>query len=163
MNDNDEFIKMCDEAMNNIDSYSKIMKNEIKKIKKLHLMEIKKLNKAKKNAHKPSGILIPKPIPPKLAKFIGKTSNALESRSSVGTLVYKEFIARNLYYENDKRVLRADKTIQELFNVTNDVNKSTSPKDKNGLNLFNLQTFIKKVYDDYYDELNERELKQSLN
>ena len=48
----------------------------------------------------------------------------------------------NLLYEKDKRILRVNNEISEIFGVPLSVNDSYDPKDRNGFNMMTYQNGI---------------------
>jgi len=119
----------------------------LKKLQATHKSELKKARTARKSEksknHKPTGFARLKPVTGKLAEFIGVESGTELSGPEITAKIWAELKNRNLTFEDDKRVLRVDKTVAKLFNVPMSVNDSTKHDDPNGLNFGNLQKYIK--------------------
>lgn len=150
MNNNEnDFIKMCDDMENDLTTHYRKQRNNIRKLKKSYQKQMKKFSKkGKKN--KNNGINKSTPIPNKIADLIEVERGTCMPRTKVGSLVYKIFNDRGLVYENDKRVLRVDDELREIFNVPLSVNDSINERDPVdvGINFFNLHSYIKRCYDD---------------
>lgn len=149
-----EFTLLCESLLEKITKNYKEQKDDIKKLLKMHRNELrnaKKTTKKRKNNIK-TGFTKPEKVPDKLAKFLGLNLGTVLPRTNITKKVYDEIKNRGLLYEKDKRVIRADKELLKLFDLTENVNKSVDPYDKNGINFFNLQRYIAKVYSD--DETN---------
>ena len=117
----------------------------LKKLESAYNADVKKIKKTKpkRNApHKLTGFAKPKPVPDKLAKFIGVNAGTELAGPAVTKLVWAQLKEKGLTYEGDKRVFRTNPEISELFNVPKSVNKSTDHKDKTGFNFCNLQKYI---------------------
>lgn len=117
----------------------------LKKLESAYNFDIKKVKKTsvKKNVYfKKKGFVKPKPVPEKLAKFIGVETGTELSGPDVTKKVWQQLKDKGLTYEKDKRVFRTNAEVSEVFNVPKSVNKSTSYKDQDGFNFSNLQKFI---------------------
>jgi len=146
--DTSEFIKQCDVLLIKINKNYKEQKSEIKNLIKLHKKELKtarRYKKGKQNRDK-TGFTKPTIVPDKLSSLIGLERGTIMSRTELTKLIYHELHKRDLYYKNDKRVLRADNEIRKIFNLPESVNQSVDPKDKNGFNFYNLQKYIARCY-----------------
>jgi hypothetical protein len=117
----------------------------LKKLEAAYNSDVKKIKKTKPKRnvpHKLTGFAKPKPVPDKLAKFIGVSAGTELAGPAVTKLVWAQLKEKGLTYEEDKRVFRTNPEISELFNVPKSVNKSTDHKDKAGFNFCNLQKYI---------------------
>jgi chromatin remodeling complex protein RSC6 len=137
--ENDEFLNSCNKMLEELGEKYKQEKENIRKLMKLHKSTLKQAKK--------TGFTKPEKVPDALAKFVGLTKGTVMPRTDLTKKVYGIIKDRGLYYDKDGRVLRADKEIMELFNLTDQVNKSTNCKDENGLNFYNLQKYIAKCYE----------------
>lgn len=128
--------------------FHKYVNNEIKEILKLHQTALKNENKKSKKAKEPkkTGFTKEEPVPDQLADFIGLDRGTDMPRTDVTSLFYAELDKRGLRDENDKRIMRADKELKNLFDLPDSVNESNNPYDKNGLNFYNLQKYIGELY-----------------
>lgn len=144
----DEFTEYCNEALVTLKANYIQEKNHIKQMMKLHKQSLKtnKKNKYEKKSTTKTGFTKSEPVPDSLAKLVGVTPGTTMSRTDVTKKVYDAIKDRKLYYEKDKRVLRTDEEIQQIFDLPDSVNQSINPKDKEGFNFFNIQKHISQVY-----------------
>lgn len=151
------FIIKCDEMINKITQDYRANRDAIRELKKQYRQEIKaaKKNSRKRKANKKTGFTKSEVVPLKLAKLIGVKKGTTMARTQVTKEIYSVIKDRELYYEKDKRVLRADKEIRKVFGLPNSVNKSTDPRDKNGFNFFNIQTYIANCYNEIAQDVND--------
>lgn len=145
---NDEFVENCEVLIDRITKNYKDQRDEIRKLIRQHKTDMRNAKKTtkKKRGNKKTGFTKPEVVPENLAKFVGLPKGTVMPRTELTKEVYKKIKERKLYYEEDNRVLRADKEIQKLFNLPENVNNSIDAKDKNGFNFFNLQTYIARCY-----------------
>lgn len=117
----------------------------LRKLESAYNADIKKVKKTKQKRnfpHKATGFAKAKPVPEKLAKFIGVNPGTELTGPQVTKKVWSQLKEKGLTYDKDKRVFRTNAEVSELFNVPKSVNKSTDHKDKMGFNFCNLQKFI---------------------
>ena len=113
----------------------------------------KKNKKAKKGGsigRKKTGFSKKYKVPQEFVKLFNMESDEIE-RTSISKLLHKYLKDNNLKLESDKRVHRVNAAIQEAFLLTDEqverMNSSTLSKDKEGFNFYNVQNYIKLVYD----------------
>jgi len=143
-----EFIKRCEILLINITKNYREQRDEIRNLMKLHKQELKyniKNKRTKKNKDN-IGFTKATTVPDKLADFVGLEKGVKMSRPELTKLLCNEFKKRNLYYKKDERVIIPDNDVKQLFSLPKDADKSTDPKDKNGLNFYNLQHYVAKCY-----------------
>ena len=142
------FDSMCDNILQKITEDYKSQKEEIRKLKLKYHHDVKKAKKVKNQVKikKATGFTKIEPVPDGLARIINVKKGTILSRTQVTKKIYGYIKENNLYYEKNKRVLRADKLLKEVFNLSDNVNKSTFEKDKNGFNFYNIQKYISKCY-----------------
>lgn len=124
---------------------------EMKKLYQTHCSELKKAGTKKKKTtpRKATGLACPRPIPKKLAEFIGVEEGTELPCHEITSKVWDKLKELELYYKGDdehksnKRVLRVNEQLSDLFNIPLSVNESIDYKDTNGFNFRNLQTHIK--------------------
>ena len=145
-----EFDKKCNAVLEQLANSYKQSRELVRNLMKVHKQEMKLLKKGYKKKKEPieTGFTKPETVPLVLAKLVGLPKDSVMPRTELTKKVYKVFKDRNLFYEKDKRVLRVDKELKKIFNLTDDVNKSIDPKDKNGINFYNFQKYIAKCYND---------------
>jgi hypothetical protein len=149
--ENPTFLQMCDNLIDKLTDEYKRNKDDIQKLKKQYLLDIKAA-KSKKNINlvkkAESGITMAQKVPLPLCKLLGLETDTTISRIELTKKIYALLEDRELYYKNDKRVFRADNDFMVAFSLTESVNESVDPKDKNGFNFYTLQSYIKKCYQD---------------
>lgn len=125
----------------------KLVREELKKIKQTYITEQKKLSDKKAKLHsEPTGINKQLEIPDKLAHLVGENKGVKMTQAQYTSKFYKNVLEkRGLFLVDNKKVLRADDEILELFNLDPVVNSSTSDKDKNGFNFYTLPKYISRA------------------
>jgi hypothetical protein len=84
-------------------------------------------------------------LPEGMAKLINETHGTYMSLPEYTKRFYRVLEERNLRYEQNKKVFRADAEILRVFNLPETVNKSTNPDDKDGFNFHTLQKIFSQV------------------
>lgn len=129
-----------------------LCKNRLKKFYKLTCKEVNKANKNKKNSSKrsPTGFDKPCDVPLSLKTLLNINDGEQVARPVITKKIYEYIDSNNLRDTTDKRVLRVNDNLAKALNLTSQevkvINASTSPKDKSGLNFYNIQKYIKKMY-----------------
>jgi hypothetical protein len=107
----------------------------------------KSLNPGKKRA---TGFGDKTPLPPEFAKLFNMTEETVP-RTDISKHLHKYLDDNGLKDKKDRRIHRVNPDIQEAFHLTDAqvkyMNNVDSPKDKEGFNFYNVQNFIKTVYD----------------
>lgn len=154
-----EFIKQSELLLEKITKNYKEQRDDIRNLVKLHKKEIRsiKKNKRTRKTKDKTGFTKPSVVPDKLTEFLGINKGMELSRTELTALLCKEFNQRNLYHKKDRRIIVPDNDVKKLFNLPKDSDKSNNPKDKNGLNFYNLQTYIARCY----NEFNANDIKTS--
>ena len=93
-----------------------------------------------------SGFTNPSIVPDKLADYVGLEHGTIMSRTELTALICDEFKKKGLFLESDKRVIIPDDEVKKLFKLSDSASKSINPKDKDGLNFYNLQKYIAECY-----------------
>lgn len=129
-----------------------LCKNRLKKFYKLTCKEVNKATKNKKNSSKrsPTGFDKPCDVPLSLKTLLNINDEEQVARPVITKKIYEYIDSNNLRDSTDKRVLRVNDNLAKALNLTSQevkvINTSTSPKDKSGLNFYNIQKYIKKMY-----------------
>ena len=129
-----------------------LCKNRLKKFYKLTCKEVTKASKNKKNSSKrsPTGFDKPCDVPLSLKTLLNINDGEQVARPIITKKIYEYIDSNNLRDTADKRVLRVNDNLAKALNLTSQevkvINASTSPKDKSGLNFYNIQKYIKKMY-----------------
>lgn len=145
-----KFIDMHQGLLQQVHSLNKELKElkrNINKFYSAYKQDIKKARKTgakRKDSDKLSGFNGPNRIPDIMADFLGVEHGTCMSRSKLGSKFNKAFREKGLYYEKDKRIFRANDAVKKMFDVTDEINNVTDARDKTGLTIYTLQTFIAK-------------------
>ena len=129
-----------------------LCKNKLKKFYKLTCKEVSKATKNKKNSTKrsPTGFDKPCDVPSSLKTLLSIGEGEQVARPVITKKIYEYIDTNNLRDTTDKRVLRVNDSLAKALSLTSQevkvINASTSPKDKSGLNFYNIQKYIKKLY-----------------
>ena len=129
-----------------------LCKNRLKKFYKLTCKEVNKATKNKKNNSKrsPTGFDKPCDVPLSLKTLLNINDGEQVARPVITKKIYEYIDSNNLRDSTDKRVLRVNDNLAKALSLTTQevkiINTSTSPKDKSGLNFYNIQKYIKKMY-----------------
>ena len=83
-----------------------------------------------------------RPVRGKFASFMGVDDGTVFTGPVITKKVWDIIQSRNLTYNKDKRVFRADEEISDIFDIPMSVNDSTSHTDRDGFNFCNLQKYI---------------------
>lgn len=140
------FLDMCSDLEQKLTENFRQQREQIRALKRLYIKDMKRYYKCKPPTVKSKGFTKDKYVPECLTKYLGISKNTQMSRNSVCKLFREKLVKNNLVYAEDGRVYRADEEIQKLFGLDKSVNDSTSSKDKNGFNMYNLQTYIAACY-----------------
>ncbi len=145
-----ESISSCDTLLELIKTHYAAQKDEILKLKRKIRNDMKSVRKNKRKGTNPkrTGFTTDEIIPEKLTKLLGIPKGTTMPRTKLTQKVYKLLKDRGLQYKGDGRVLRTDKEIRAIFNLSETVDKSIDPKDKEGFNFFTMQTHIARLYNE---------------
>jgi hypothetical protein len=129
-----------------------LCKNKLKKFYKLTCKEVNKATRNKKNSSKrsPTGFDKPCDVPQSLKTLLNINDSEQVARPVITKKIYEYIDSNNLRDTTDKRVLRVNDNLAKALSLTSQevkvINASSSPKDKAGLNFYNIQKYIKKLY-----------------
>lgn len=117
----------------------KKLMNDLKELSALHKKDLKIISKTnnKGNTGKFSGFNKPEPIPEPLKKLL-KIDADMMSRSALTKIMYQYFTDNNMYNLKTKKEIIPNAEIKKIFGMKHD----------DVINFFNLQTWLKKVYDE---------------
>lgn len=153
------------ELKNKIDNDITALKNiktELKKLELNYQQDLTKVWKSKKkrtNSGEKTGFIKKKKLPKKLARLIDVEEGTEMSMPDYTSKFFEKVLKeRNLFYQQNKRVFRADKELMETFNLPESVNVSTDHRDKKGFNFSTLQKYFSKAMKD--EEMDKIEDKQ---
>jgi len=151
---NNAFYDLCDTLIEKINRNAKENKDEIRNLKKVFKKEIKNAFKHKYNSNglnvekKKTGFTTNEIVPPSLCELVNIDYGTKMPRTELTRKIYDVIKERKLYFNQDKRVLRADDQIKKIFKLSENVNESKSYNDKDGFNFYNIQKYIANCYND---------------
>ena len=127
-----------------------------KSVKRLCERALKQMNKPAKRKNKskvprmPTGFGKQMAVPAEFKKLFDIKENEIP-RTSISRLLHDYLKNNNLKDTKDKRVHRVNDALAETFGFTpaqvKYMNESSDSKDKNGFNFYNVQNYIKAIYD----------------
>ncbi|MBA42659.1 MAG: hypothetical protein CMF62_01445 [Magnetococcales bacterium] len=171
--DNDyKFPKFFGEITNRMKKISrdlKDLKNDMKKMETIYNQDLKKSRKnknQKKKVSEATGFNIDEIVPDEIAELVGIEKGTKMPRTKLTSELYKVLKERKLYYEKDKRILRADDEIKRIFDLNDEVNQVISISDPKGFTFYNIQKFLAKKYKQMKDKdviLNNNDKKKKKN
>lgn len=118
-------------------SKEKSLMNEFRELTKVHKKEIRLSSRSssRSNSGKHTGFNKPEPIPPSLKKLL-KIKEDLLPRSKITSLMYRYFTDNKMYDKKSKQQIIPNDKIRKIFKM----------KENDTITFFNLQTWLKKVY-----------------
>lgn len=123
---------------NNYQQQKQLM-NELKELKMSHAKEIKVASgQSVKKSGKNSGFNKPQPVPLSLRKLLQLDDEELP-RSTVTSLMYQYFQTNNMCNTKTGREIQPNRKIKTIFGMNDD----------DIMNFYNLQTWLKKVYQEH--------------
>jgi hypothetical protein len=127
-----------------------------KSLKRLCERALKQMNKPIKRKNKsksprmPTGFGKHMAVPSEFKKLFNIKEDEIP-RTSISRLLHEYLKTNDLKDSKDKRVHRVDSALAETFGFTTAqvkyMNESNDSKDKNGFNFYNVQNYIKAIYD----------------
>lgn len=145
-NQNDYFIQLCQEMIIDLNNHHKEQKNKINNLIKLYKQNIKNAKKNKSDKKRQTGFTKAEPVPSKFVDLLDLEKGASMPRPDLTKKVYKYLEDNDLFYENDRRVFRADSKLKNIFGFDDSVNNCTSVTDRSGFTFFTLQTHLANCY-----------------
>lgn len=125
------------EALRENYAQQKKLMNDMKELMILHKKEIKMSAKTgnRSNSGKHTGFNKPEPVPASLKKLL-KIKEEMLPRSKITRLMYQYFTDNKMYNSKTKKEIIPNEKIKEIFDMD----------DNDVINFYNLQTWLKKVY-----------------
>ena len=142
---NEKIEQIKNDLRENYTQQKKLM-NDLSELLSLHKKEVKNSAKggSKTNNNKQSGFNKPEPIPDSLKNLL-KIEEDMLPRSQVTKLMYQYFTKNKMYNKKTKKEIVQNDKVNKIFGMKKD----------DVINFYNLQTWLKKVYQ-------KNELKNSL-
>jgi len=168
---NNPINKLIEESQIHFEKANDEIKNGLLCLKKLQKIIIKlstKKTKIKKtlNTKKPSGFGDNSIVPSELKNLLAIQEPMLP-RTILTKKVYEYIETNKLKCANNKRILRVDDKLANALKLTREqinlINNSNDQKDKDGLNFYNIQTWISKLYPSHKDLKDKNETNNIIN
>jgi chromatin remodeling complex protein RSC6 len=137
----------------------RIIKNDFKKLRSMNIKIDNKVDSkiiSKRKNDKPKGFYQECEVPDKLCKLLKLEEGTKMRRNEITKKIHELLKERNLKYEKDHRIFRADKELIEVFELSKNVNEQTNISNPNTFSQFSLQKNIAKIYKEHR-ELREKE------
>ena len=130
-----------------------VLRANLKKHYKLTSKQIQKMNKGKRqntNPRSPTGFGKPCFVPSTLRSLLKLGDDECVTRPTVTQKLYSYIKDNSLFDTNDKRLLRVNDSLSKALQLSAQevklINSSTSTKDKQGLNFYNIQSYVARLY-----------------
>lgn len=130
-----------------------VLRANLKKHYKLTSKQIQKMNKGKRqntNPRSPTGFGKPCFVPSTLRALLKLGDDECVTRPTVTQKLYSYIKDNSLFDANDKRLLRVNDNLSKALQLSAQevklINSSTSTKDKQGLNFYNIQSYVARLY-----------------
>lgn len=117
----------------------KKLMNDLKELMNLHKKEVKLSAKSgtRANSGKHSGFNKPETVPEPLRKLL-KIEDEMLPRSKITNLMYQYFTTNQMYSTKTKKEIIPNDKIKKIFGM----------KKNDVINFYNIQTWLKKIYDE---------------
>jgi chromatin remodeling complex protein RSC6 len=129
------------------------LKSNLKKFHKNTSKQIVKMSRNRKNngqPRSPTGFGKPCFVPSSLRGLLQLKDDDCITRPSVTKKLYEYIETNSLYSETDKRLLRVNDQLSKALQLTvqevKAINSSSSVSDKQGLNFYNIQKYVARLY-----------------
>ena len=156
---NDPICKQYNELINDITlMYEQIsnIKHNVKKFYKNYVKQLSRFNKLKKpNAkpRKPTGFRTLADVPPSIIKLLELKNGEKSTRPRITKQIYDYIDQHKLHDKNDNRLIRVNNKLAEALQLTPEqaatINNTSNYRDENGLNFYNIQKHIARVYSNF--------------
>ena len=128
-----------EQQVNTANNTIKFLKTNIKELNKLYKQEVRKLGKYKKKTKRgnnKSGINKPNPVPQKIKDLLNLEDDVLMSRIEITKGIYGYIKENDLQHPDDRRTVIPNDELKQLFSL----------EDDEEISFYNIQTYIKKVF-----------------
>ena len=146
-----------------------VLRANLKKHYKLTSKQIQKMNKNKRqntNPRSPTGFGKPCFVPSTLRSLLKLGEDECVTRPTVTQKLYSYIKDNSLFDANDKRLLRVNDSLSKALQLSaqevKSINSSTSTKDKQGLNFYNIQRYVARLYPKQETEVQAVETKKAV-
>jgi chromatin remodeling complex protein RSC6 len=146
-----------------------VLRANLKKHYKLTSKQIQKMNKGRRqntNPRSPTGFGKPCFVPSTLRSLLKLGDDECVTRPTVTQKLYSYIKDNSLFDANDKRLLRVNDNLSKALQLSaqevKSINSSTSTKDKQGLNFYNIQRYVARLYPKQETEVQAVETKKTV-
>ncbi len=129
------------------------LKSNLKNYHKNTTKQLVKMNKNKRNNGQPrlpTGFGKPCFVPSSLRSLLELKEDECVTRPSVTKKLYSYIQTNSLYSSTDKRLIRVNDQLSTALQLSpqevKDINSSNSVSDKQGLNFYNIQKYVARLY-----------------
>jgi chromatin remodeling complex protein RSC6 len=130
-----------------------VLRANLKKHYKLTSKQLQKMNKGRRqntNPRSPTGFGKPCFVPSTLRTLLKLGDDECVTRPTVTQKLYSYINDNSLFDKDDKRLLRVNDNLSKALQLSAQeiklINSSTSTKDKQGLNFYNIQSYVARLY-----------------
>jgi|LauGreDrversion4_2_1035121.scaffolds.fasta_scaffold836035_1 hypothetical protein len=145
------------------------LKSNLKKFHKTTSKQLVKMNKNKKNngqPRSPTGFGKPCFVPSSLRNLLQLKEDECVTRPCVTKKLYGYIQTNSLYSSTDKRLIRVNDQLSTALQLTpqevKDINNSSSVSDKQGLNFYNIQKYVARLYPKNTNTASEVEVTKNI-
>jgi len=135
----DKLMKTMSERLDNVHTFVKTMRMDMKELDKQHKKEIKSGKKSKRvssGTKSLSGFNKPTPVPSSIVNFLELEDGASLPRTQITKRMYAYIKLNKLQDPQDKRTIMPDAKLKALFHLD----------DSEKVTFYNIQSHIKKLY-----------------
>jgi hypothetical protein len=130
-----------------------VLKANLKKHYKLTSKQLQKMNKGRRqnsNPRSPTGFGKPCYVPTSLRSLLKLGDDEFVTRPTVTQKLYTYIKDNSLFDKDDKRLLRVNDSLSKALQLSAQeiklINSSTLSEDKQGLNFYNIQKYVARLY-----------------
>ena len=146
------YIELQDE-LSTIQERLSVLKANLKKHYKLTSKQLQKMNKGRRqnsNPRSPTGFGKPCYVPSSLRSLLKLGDDEFVTRPTVTQKLYTYIKDNSLFDKDDKRLLRVNDSLSKALQLSAQeiklINSSTLSEDKQGLNFYNIQKYVARLY-----------------
>lgn len=146
-----------------------VLRANLKKHYKLTSKQMQKMNKGRRqntNPRTPTGFGKPCFVPSTLRTLLKLGEDECVTRPTVTQKLYSYIKDNSLFDVNDKRLLRVNDNLSKALQLSSQevksINSSTSTKDKQGLNFYNIQRYVARLYPKQETDVKQVEEKKAV-
>ena len=131
------------EIDNQIDALRRERRSVFRKMKNAHATDMKKVRKQKKKVSRRGGFVEKKnPVGGKLAVFLGVDEGTEFTAPGLTSKFWEAMRSKKLISDNDGRVFKVTKEVQDVFGVPASAKSATEFNDQEGFNFITYQRYL---------------------